>query len=78
MRLYTVILYFLQIALHVSYDTLIHHQKHIQTVTEMSGIGWAGSSTSVDGRKYGPTNARCCSYSLNLLLMMDEGIIQNM
>jgi len=36
------------------------------------------SSTSADGSKYGSTSARCCNYSLNVLLMMDEGIIRNM
>ena len=35
------------------------------------------SSTSADGNKCGLTSARCCNYSLNVLLMMDEGIIQN-
>ena len=39
MRLYTVLLYFLQTALHVSDDTLIHHQEHTQTVITTSGIG---------------------------------------
>ena len=37
MRLYTVLLYFLQTALHVSDDTLIHHQEHTQTVITTSG-----------------------------------------
>ena len=32
MRLYKVLLYFLQTALHISDDTLIHLQEHIQTV----------------------------------------------
>jgi len=39
MRLYTVLLYFLQKALHVSDDTLICHQEHIQTVITTSGTG---------------------------------------
>jgi len=39
MRLYTVLLYFLQIALHVSDDILIHHQEHTQTVITTSGTG---------------------------------------
>ena len=39
MRLYTVLLYFLQIALHVSNDTLTHHQEHTQTVITTSGTG---------------------------------------
>jgi hypothetical protein len=30
---------FLQAALHVSDDTIIHHQGHIQTVIAMSGTG---------------------------------------
>ena len=38
MRLYNVLLYFLQTALHVSYDTVIHYQEHIQTVLTTSGI----------------------------------------
>jgi len=36
------------------------------------------SSTSADGIKYGSTSARCCNYSLSVLLMMGEGIIRNM
>ena len=39
MRLYTVLLYFLQTAPHVSDDTLIRHQEHIQTVITTSGAG---------------------------------------
>ena len=39
MRLYTVLLYFLQTALHVSDDILIHHQKYIQTIITTSGTG---------------------------------------
>ena len=39
MRLYTVLLYFLLTALHVSDDTLIHHQEHIQTVITTPGTG---------------------------------------
>ena len=39
MRLYTVLLYFLQTAVHVSDDTLIHHQERIQTVITTSGTG---------------------------------------
>ena len=38
MRLYTVLLYFLQTVLHVSDDTLIHHEEHTQTVIT-SGTG---------------------------------------
>ena len=74
MRLYTVLLYFLQTALHVSNVTLIHHQEHIQTVITTSGTG----RTVADGSKYGSTSARCCDCSLNVLLMMDEVIIRNM
>jgi len=70
MRLYTVLLYFLQTALHVSDDTLIHHQEHTQTVISIS--------MTADGSKYGSTSARCCNYSLNALLVMGEGIIRNM
>jgi len=40
--------------------------------------GPMGSSTSADGSKYGSTSARCCNYSLSVLLMMDEGNIRNM
>ena len=36
------------------------------------------SSTSAEGSKYDSTSARCCNYSLNVLLMMDKGIIRNM
>ena len=39
MRLYTVLLYYLQTALHVSGDTLIYHQEHIQTLITTSGTG---------------------------------------
>ena len=39
MRLFTVLLYFLQTALHVSDDTLIHHQEHTQTVIRTSDTG---------------------------------------
>ena len=39
MRLYRVLLYFLQTTLHVSDDTLIHHQEHIQTVITTSDTG---------------------------------------
>ena len=39
MQLYTFLLYFLQKTLHVSDDTLIHHQEHIQTVITTSGTG---------------------------------------
>jgi hypothetical protein len=35
------------------------------------------SSTSAEGRKYGSTCARCCNYSLLVLLMMREGIDRN-
>ena len=37
MRLYTVFIVFLQTTLHVSDDTLIHHQEHMQTVITTSG-----------------------------------------
>jgi len=39
MRLYAVLLYFLQKSLCVSDDTLIHEQDHIQTVITTSGTG---------------------------------------
>ena len=39
MRLYTVLLYFLQTTLHVSDDTLIHHQERTQNVITTSGTG---------------------------------------
>jgi len=80
MRLDTVLLYFLQTALHVSDDTLVHNQEHIETVitTFGTGGGFGDSSTSADGSKYGSTSVRCCNYSLNVLLMMNEGIIRNM
>jgi len=85
MRLYTVFIIFLQTALHVSDDSLIHHQQHTQTVITTSGTGrtvfatvcWRGG-VGKDGRKYGSTSARCCNYSLSVLLLMVEGIIRNM
>ena len=39
MRLHTILLYFLQAALHVSDDTLIHRQERTQTVITTSGTG---------------------------------------
>jgi len=39
MRLYTDLLHFLQTALHVLDDTLIHHQEHIETVITTTGTG---------------------------------------
>ena len=39
---------FLQTALHVSDDTLIHHQKHTQTVITTSGIGRTVFATTAD------------------------------
>ena len=77
---------FLQTALHVSDYILIHHQKHTQTVITASGTGrtvfitvrWSGGVGTADGSKYGSTSARCCNYSLSVLLMMDEGFIRNM
>ena len=84
---------FLQTALHISDDTLIHHQEHPQAVITTSGTGrnvfatvrWRGGVGTkfrllhASGRsKYGSTSARCCNYSLSVLLMMDEGIIRNM
>ena len=54
MRLHTVLLYFLQTTLHVSDDTLIHHQEHIQTVitsgtarTVFATIRWCGGVRTV-------------------------------
>ena len=133
---------FLQTALHVSDDTLIHHQEHIQTVITTSGTGrwwmevssetcraacrniiklntvafrWTGidlqstilcpwfcaswinvnncptkcdyiqfcyisadSSTCFGWYLYPPSTSARCNYSLNVLLMMVEGIIRNM
>ena len=37
--IYNFLLYFLQTALHVSDDNLIHHQEHTQTVITTYGIG---------------------------------------
>ena len=36
------------------------------------------STTSAESSKYGSTCARCCNYSLRLLLMMGDGITRNM
>ena len=83
MRLYTVLLYFCETALYVSDDALIHHQEHTQTVITTSDTGGgvrtqtsSDSFTTGDSKTYGSTSARCCNYSLSVLLMMDEGIIQ--
>jgi len=46
MRLYTVLLYFLQTALHVLDDTLINHQEHIQIVITTSGTGRTDFATT--------------------------------
>ena len=85
---------FLQTALHVSGDTFTHHLEHTQTVlvitsgtgrTVFATVRWRGgvgtgsdSTATADGSKYGPTTARCCNYSLRVLLMMDESITRNM
>ena len=45
MRLYRVLLYFMQTALHVSDDTLIHRQEHIQIVITTSDAGLAVFAT---------------------------------
>jgi len=80
---------FLQTAVHVSDDTLIHHQEHTETAITTSdsgrtifvivrwcgGVGSSDSSTSADSSKYNSTSVRCCNYSLNVLPMMGEGII---
>ena len=81
---------FLQTALHVLDDTLIHHKEHTQTVITTSGTGrtlfatdrcrggvrtGSDSSITAGGSKYGSNSARCCNYSLHVLLMMGEGII---
>ena len=39
MQLYTVLLYFLQTALHLSEETLNDYQEYIQTVITTSGTG---------------------------------------
>jgi hypothetical protein len=73
---------FLQTDLHVSDDILIHYQEHIQTVitsatvrTVFATVRWRGGvrtqNTSADGSKYGSTSARCCNYSLRVLLIME-------
>jgi len=79
MRLYTVLLYFLQTSLHVSDDTLIHHQEQhsncndnichwskricYRLLTLRSRNIRSDSSTSADGSKYGSISDRCCNYS---------------
>jgi hypothetical protein len=72
----------MQTALHVSGDTLIHHQEHTETVITSSDTGRTVFTTvryrGGVGSKYGSTSARCFNYSLSVLLMMDEGIIRNM
>jgi len=49
MRLYTVLLRFLQTALRISDDTFIHHHEHIQTVITIVTSCW----TIID------TDSRC-------------------
>ena len=56
MRLYTVLLYFLQTALSVSDDTLTHHQEHTHNCNYNI---WHWSNRIC----YRPTSARCCNYS---------------
>ena len=36
------------------------------------------SSTTAEDSQYGSTCARCCNYSLRVLLMMGDGITRNM
>jgi hypothetical protein len=62
MRLYTVLLYFMQTALHVSGDTLIHHQGHI--FLNCNYNIWHSLQLNYSLK--------------NVLLMMDEDIIRNM
>ena len=76
MRLFTVFIIFLQTALHVSDDTLIHHQEHTQNCN-CNIWHWSNrvsyrlltlrdrndSSMSADGSKHGSTIAICCNYS---------------
>ena len=85
------ILFYCRITLHVSGVIHTHSQEYIKLYLQpplqvilsfqlpssnvaKSGLG--SDSTSADGRKYGPTSARC-NYSLHVLQMMDEGIIRN-
>ena len=42
------------------------------------GVRSSDSSTIAEGSKYGSTSARCCKYSLGVLLTMGEGITRNM
>ena len=80
---YIVLLYFLQTVLHVSDDTLIHHQEHTHIVIT-SGTGRnvfatvQNDSSDSSTTAYGSTSTRCCNCSLSVLLMMDEGITRNM
>ena len=53
MRLYIVLLYFLQTAPHVSDDPLIPHQEHIQAVITTSGTGRTIFATVRCGRVVG-------------------------
>jgi len=68
MGLDTVLLYFLQTALHVSDDILIHHQEHIlnrnYNIWHWSNRICYHPLTSADGSKYGSTSARSSNYGL--------------
>ena len=61
---------FLQTAVHVSDDNLIHHQEHTQTVITTSGTGRkilpifrcrSDTFATAEGSKYDSNIARCCN-----------------
>ena len=83
MRLYTGLLYFYKqlymfrvILSPIIRSTRKLYLQHLALdepcLLPSSDVEESDSSTTADGRKYGLTNARCCNYSLYVLLMMGE------
>ena len=60
----------------IAYWLLKATNTHSEYDVEASELR-SDASTSANGSKYGSTSARC-NYSLNVLLMMGEGITRNM
>ena len=68
---------FLQTALDVSDDTLIHHQEHTQTVITTSGTGRTVVLPSADVEESVRPVPDVVITVLSVLLMTDEGFIRN-
>ena len=70
MRLYTVLLYFCKEG-STHFGSYPHPSSGEHTNCNYNIWHWLNHIC------YGSTSARCCNYSLHVLLMMDEGTIQN-